>query len=183
MLSAAKTMTYSAKVTAVCSATVVLSLGLSAFLLTRIDQVRTQVAPQELLYISSPALLKRMSLGYTGLVADIYWTRAVQYFGGKHKDRSSAYKLLGPLLELTTDLDPKLIVAYQFGATFLAQNPPEGAGMPDKAVELVEKGIQNNPNDWHLYYELGFLHALERQDYLAAAKAFQRGSEVPGAHP
>ena len=27
-----------------------------------------------------------MSLGYDGLLADIYWTRAVQYFGGKHHD-------------------------------------------------------------------------------------------------
>ena len=34
---------------------------------------------------------------------------------------------------LTTDLDPKLRVAYEFGASFLAPKSPEGAGRPDEA--------------------------------------------------
>jgi hypothetical protein len=176
-------MTYPAKVTAACSATLALALSTSVWLLRRIDGVRPRATLEEMLYIPSSGVLKRLSLGYTGLMADIYWTRAVQYFGDKHQDRPSAYHLLAPLLDITTDLDPRLIVAYQFGSTFLAQKPPEGAGLPDKAVELVEKGIQHNPNEWRLYYELGFLHALERKDYLAAAQAFERGSRVPGAHP
>ena len=32
------------------------------------------------------------------------------------------------------ELDPKLIVAYRFGANFLAPKPPEGAGVPDQAI-------------------------------------------------
>jgi hypothetical protein len=176
-------MTYPAKVTAVCSAILAVSLGLSALLLTRIDRLRSRANLEDVLYIPSSAALRRMSLGYTGLAADIYWTRAVQYFGGKHQDRGSEYKLLAPLLDITTDLDPKLIVAYQFGSTFLAQKPPEGAGMPEQAVKLVEKGIQQNPGEWRLYYELGFLEALELKDYRAAASAFERGSQVKGAHP
>jgi tetratricopeptide (TPR) repeat protein len=116
-------------------------------------------------------------------MADLYWTRAVQYFGWKHKRRERDYSLLYPMLDITTQLDPQLIVAYRFGATFLSQEPPDGAGQPDKAIELVERGIQNNPDDWRLYYDLGFLQAMERQDYSAAAKAFERGSRVPGAHP
>ncbi len=176
-------MTYPAKVTVMCSSVLLLSLGISAFLLTRIERLRAPASSQEVLYLSSPSVLKGISLGYTGLMADIYWTRAVQYFGAKHQQKSSAYKLLAPLLDITTDLDPQLIIAYQFGGTFLAQKPPEGAGMPDKAVELVEKGIEHNHDEWRLYYELGFLHALERHDYLAAAKAFERGSRVPGANP
>ena len=37
----------------------------------------------------SPKAVKRLSLGYDGLLADIYWTRAVQYFGG-HTSREQA---------------------------------------------------------------------------------------------
>jgi hypothetical protein len=124
-----------------------------------------------------------MSLGYNGLVADIYWTRAVQYFGFKHRTRAGQYQLLAPLLDITTELDPHLVIAYQFGSTFLAQKPPEGAGEPAKAVALVERGIQANPNTWQLYYELGFLQYMELQDPAAAAQAFDRGSKIPGAHP
>jgi tetratricopeptide (TPR) repeat protein len=76
-----------------------------------------------------------------------------------------------------------LIVAYENGAIFLSQKPPEGAGQPEKAVELVEKGIRENPNRWRLYFTLGFIHYLDRKDFKAAQEAFERGSQVPGAHP
>jgi len=50
-------------------------------------------------------------------------------------------------------------------------------------VQLVEKGIRENPDYWRLYYELGFIQFVERKDYRAAAQAFDAGSKVPGAHP
>jgi hypothetical protein len=155
----------------------------AVMLLRRIDRVRSGATLQEVLYVPSPRILKRMSLGYSGLLADVYWTRVVQYFGGKHQARAMQYKLLAPLLDITTELDPHLTVAYQFGSTFLAQKPPEGAGEPDKAVALVERGIKANPNRWQLYHELGFLQYMELHNPAAAARTFELGSNVPGAHP
>jgi len=155
----------------------------SALSLHTVNRMHAANRQDEVLYIPSAGVLKRMSLGYTGLMADIYWTRAVQYFGWKHKHREMDYHLLYPLLDITTQLDPHLIVAYRFGTPFLAQKPPNGAGEPEKAAELIERGIKYNPDDWRLYYELGFLQAMERHDYAAAAAAFSRGSQVPGAHP
>jgi tetratricopeptide (TPR) repeat protein len=58
-----------------------------------------------------------------------------------------------------------------------------GAGMPQHAIELMEYGIRNNPNDWHLYNNLGFIYYMDVKDYPKAADAFLRGSELPGAHP
>ena len=140
-------------------------------------------AIEDILYLKSSRTLRRMSLGYTGLMADLYWTRVVQYFGSQHRAALPRYDLLLPLLDITTDLDPKLIVAYEYGANFLAPKPPEGPGLPDQAVTIVEKGIRANPDNWHLYYSLGFLQYMERKDSAAAAQAFLRGSNVPNAHP
>ncbi|MCI0355347.1 MAG: hypothetical protein L0099_09975 [Acidobacteria bacterium] len=151
--------------------------------LRRLDRIRLGATLEEVLYMPSAKVLRGLSLGYTGLMADIYWTRTVQYFGGKHKARSERYDLLPPLLEITTELDPHLVVAYKYGSVFLAQPPREGAGLPDLAAEFVERGIRENPEDWQLYYHLGFIHFIERQDYKAASQAFERGSKVPGAHP
>jgi tetratricopeptide (TPR) repeat protein len=137
---------------------------------------------EEVLYLPSGKTLQRLSLGYSSLLADIYWTRAVQYFGGRVQ-KSTHYELLDPLLEITTDLDPHLIVAYQDGSIFLAQQPTWGAGEPDKAVALLQKGIRNNPEYWRLYFTLGFVHYTDRHDYKAAEQAFRKGSEVPGALP
>lgn len=150
----------------------------------KIENVRGKEATlEEVLYMPSATAIKRLSLGYTGVLADVYWTRAVQYFGNKHVQRSTRYDLLYPLLDITTDLDPKLIVAYQDGSIFLSQKPPWGAGQPDKAVALLEKGIRNNPEYWRLYFTLGFVNYLDRHDFKAAQKAFETGSNVPGALP
>lgn len=178
-------MSISRKVTVATSLVMLFSLASSIFLLRRLDQVRTTATLDEVLYLNSPKWVKRLSLGYTGLLADIYWTRAVQYFGGKHVTAAAKdYRLLYPLLEITTELDPKLIVAYQFGANFLAPKPPDGAGQPEQAIALVEHGIKNNPDNWKLYYELGFVYYyMESKDYAKAAESFERGAKVPNAHP
>ena len=155
----------------------------SIFLLKQLDRQRNNTTLEEVLYIPSPKVLKRLSLGYDGLLADIYWTRAVQYFGGKHHSHAKRYELLAPLLEIATALDPHLTVAYEFGANFLAPKPPNGGGLPVRAIELEQYGIRNNPGDWHLYYDLGFIYYTELHDYAKAADAFARGSTVSGAHP
>lgn len=155
----------------------------SAFALHHLDQIRNHATLDEVLYIPSPRVLKRLSIGYNGLLADVYWTRAVQYFGDKHVHGADHYQLLGPLLEITTALDPHLTVAYEFGANFLGPRPPYGAGMPERAVQLLNYGIRNNPNDWKLDYNLGFIYYMELNDYADAANAFAQGSKIPGAHP
>ena len=155
----------------------------SAFFLDRVELLSTKAVDPDVIYFRSPKLIKQLSLGYDGLLADIYWTRVVQYFGWRHRAHASHYRQLSPLLAIATTLDPHLVVAYQFGANFLSPEPPYGAGLPDDAVKLVEYGIRNNPGEWKLYYELGFIYYLDMKDYGRAAEAFSRGSQIPNAHP
>jgi len=175
-------MTSSRRTTLTTTALLVICLLSSSLVLHHIDQIRTGATLQEVLYITSPKVLKRLSLGYDGLLADVYWTRAVQYFGSKHYAGARRYDLLAPLLEITTALDPHLIVAYEFGANFLSPEPPYGAGMPQRAIDLANFGIRHNPNEWRLYYDLGFIYYIDLKDYAKAADAFARGSQVPNAH-
>ena len=176
-------MKPSQKTTIVASACLILSLAASSFLLHRTDQLRPQSMLDETLFLSSPTVIKRASLGYDGLMACIYWTRAVQYFGYRHHYFATSYNQLAPLLEITTHLDPHLMVAYEFGTSFLAPKPPHGAGEPERAIELLEYGIQQNPDSWKLYYDLGFVYYMELRDDKKAAETFERGSHVPNAHP
>jgi len=163
-------------------AVLLVSMSCAAVLLYRVDQIRQSATLEDTIYVSSPKLLKRLSLGYDGLLADVYWTRAVQYYGDTHHAGGGRFELLWPLLNITTQLDPHLVPAYEAGATFLLAKPPNGAGTPEKAIELVEFGIRNNPNDWHLYYDLGYIY-YDLKDYRGASDAFARGSRVPNAHP
>ncbi len=150
----------------------------------KIDAERTTLKlDSEELTMRSPSVIKRLSLEYAPLMGAIYWTRAVQYFGGKHFAHDSNLEQLWPLLDIATTLDPNLIIAYHFGATFLSDAPPRGAGQPDQAVALLERGIQANPEHWRFYQDLGNVFYFDKKDYLKASQAFAAGSRLPGTPP
>jgi tetratricopeptide (TPR) repeat protein len=138
---------------------------------------------ENLLYVRSPEFLKRAALSYDALVADVYWIRALQHYGGTRLSRDAAkqYDLLYPLLDLTTSLDPYFDIAYRFGAIFLAEQLPGGAGRPDQAIALLQKGLTAQPQNWEFAEDIGFVHYFWLQDYAMAAAWFTRASEMPGA--
>jgi len=153
-----------------------------AALQVRID-AKTRSAPQakeELLFRSGPAM-KKLSLGYDSLLADIYWTRTVQYYGSRVGTPGANFDLLWPLLDLTTALDPKLMPAYRFGAIFLSEPGEVGADRTDLAIQLVKRGIAANPNEWRLDTDLGFLYYWRMKDYPDAAAAYLAASNNPKA--
>jgi tetratricopeptide (TPR) repeat protein len=157
--------------------------GFAGSILVRraLDAETRPSASTELLYVSSGDQLRRFSLGYNGLLADIYWTRAVQYFGRQRLQKTGQFDALGPLLRVATTLDPHLLIAYRFGAIFLAEKPPAGAGKPEEALQLLRHGIVANPDYWRLWQDLGFIYYWDLHDYARAAQAFKAGSEQPGA--
>lgn len=136
----------------------------------------------DMLYVRSPDAMKRLALSYQSLLADVYWIRAVQHYGGTRlsNDPNASYDLLYPLLDLTTSLDPRFNVAYLFGSLFLAGPPPGGPGRPDLAIALLEKGLRAQPEKWEFAQAIGFVHYWWRQDYPEAAAWFQRAADMPG---
>jgi hypothetical protein len=153
---------------------------------------------EDSLYIQSGPMLRRLTVAYNALAADLYWIRAIQYYGdGKRRlasharvpdpppmiaaATSDAYSLLYPLLDLTTSLDPRFNIAYRFGAVFLAEAYPSGPGRPDLAVKLLEKGLAERPDKWEYMEDIGFVHYWYDHDYRAAAEWFRKASLAPGA--
>src|SRR5438445_663927 len=85
----------------------------------------------EALYLKSGGAARRLSVAYPTLASDVYWIRAIQYYGGTKRligtDQDAAlgtsqtnvdasrrrYDLLYPLLDLTTTLDPRFHIAYR----------------------------------------------------------------------
>jgi hypothetical protein len=137
---------------------------------------------QQILYVSSPAVLTRLALGFDALVADLYWIRAIQYYGGTRlsSERDKSYDLLYPLLDLTTSLDPNFNIAYEFGSFFLSEKKPGGPGRSDLAIRLLEKGIRERPDRWQYPYDIGFVHYRDG-NYKAAAEWFLRAAATSGA--
>jgi tetratricopeptide (TPR) repeat protein len=135
------------------------------------------------LYVT-PAVARRLSLSFNGLAADWYWLRTLQYVGRKaaaHKgqiqidDLSSLnLKILAPLLDNATTLDPQFNAAYEYGAVVLPAVDKEAA------VKLVNKGIAANPKAWRLHSYLGYIY-WQQGRYAEAGEAYAAGSRVEGA--
>ncbi len=130
------------------------------------------------------ANLKGYALGFEGLIADWYWMKSLQYLGGKivnSKENLSLDnlnslnpRLLYPYLNNATDLDPKFISVYEYGATVLPAIDKE------KAIALTQKGIAGNPDNWRLYHYLGYIH-WQLKDYEKASEVYRQGSQISGA--
>jgi tetratricopeptide (TPR) repeat protein len=170
--------------------TALLIAGLAAIypLQRRIDAQRGQAAViEDSLYLSSGKTLRRLSLGYHALLADLYWLRTIQYFGGKIEQARQRKEqltitdvstwrldLLEPLLTITTELDPNYIAAYRFGAIFLPDLNPEAG------IRFVRRGIENNPDEWRLYNDLGYIY-WKQERLQEAGEIYDRGSRISGA--
>jgi tetratricopeptide (TPR) repeat protein len=171
----------------------VVGLGASVELARVLDAGRPTLRARvqdEVPYVS-PDTAKRFSLGFSGLVADWYWLKALQYIGGKLEEQASParerppaaeldrLKALDPrvlvrLFDMISTLDPRFTAVYEFAAVILpAVDVPA-------AATLLEKGIQANPDQWYLHQQLAYIY-WQRGDYLAAADAFRRGARMTTA--
>ena len=132
---------------------------------------------EDSLYFTS-SMLDKISLGYTEILADIYWLRALQYFGG-NKIEDQKPDLLYRYFDIITDLDPKFVNAYRYGGAFLAEPPPFGLGEFDLGVQVLDKGRENNPNNFRIPLEEAFLYYIYPKDYAKAAELFEEAGSKP----
>lgn len=139
---------------------------------------------EEILYVTSGSAMKRIALSYDAVLADVYWIRAIQHYGGDRLSGAKAqskYQVLYPLLDLTTTLDPYFNIAYRFGAIFLSEAYPAGPGRPEQSVALLRKAITVMPYKWQYYHDIGFVYYWRLRDYKTAALWFQRAASQPNA--
>lgn len=149
------------------------------------------VPPSPAMWLQSGKVAEKVFLGYKNLAADVYWMRAVVYYGGERQEHvdlqergikaDKNFELLYPLLDLVTTLDPHFKVAYRFGAIFLTEAYPAGPGRPDLAIALLKRGIEKDGGRWEYYEDIGFVYYWWVKDYKKAAEWFARGGEQPGA--
>jgi len=147
------------------------------------QQVKAPAAQAEELYVSGNTV-RRMSLGFNGLVADWYWMRSLQYVGQKIIDLPMDVQLdslgqlnltlLAPLLDTATTVDPQFREPYLYAAVVLADVDPE------RAIQIMKKGIAANPSVWRFHQHLGYIY-WKQKNFQAASETFSEGAAIPGA--
>lgn len=139
-------------------------------------------ATEEALFVWSGKAVRLMAPGLENLMADLYWLRTVQYFGGQRVfERDKRFDLLEPLIEITTTLDPRFELAYRYGAIFLAEPLPNGAGQAEAALRLLEKGAREMPTSWKVRWDAGYFRHLFLDDPAGGARILLEAAEIDGA--
>jgi tetratricopeptide (TPR) repeat protein len=151
----------------------------------RLDAARPQAAAyDDAELLIEGGRLKGYLLGSDGLAADWYWARALQYIGDKlirsgqgpniKSLKPLDPRLLYPMLDQATTLDPQFMTVYSYGANLLPEIDP------DQALKLIDKGIRYNPDEWRLYHYRGYVY-WQLRDYTKAAESYEAGSKITGA--
>ncbi|HET7295099.1 MAG TPA: hypothetical protein VFM88_21960 [Vicinamibacteria bacterium] len=149
----------------------------------RVDHERGAYrAQRSVLYLDKGEHVRRVVPGFEDLAADLYWLRTVQYYGGQRAfAREKTYALLRPLVEITVALDPRFELAYRYGAIFLSEPNPMGAGRPEDAIEILDQGIRALPLSWRLHFDKGTACYFHLKDPDRAAAALREGARLPEA--
>lgn len=166
----------------------VITLGFAAqFGLSRVlEKNQIKLSPEsaeEDLYFKGDSI-KQISLGFDGMIADYYWMSALQYVGrkvGAHEGdlmldnlKPLDPRLLYPLLDTATTLDPQLDAAYAYGSTVLP------AISVEQAVKISQKGVAANPDDWRMYHRLGYIY-WKNSEFTRAAEVYANGAAKPNS--
>lgn len=170
-------------------AVIICGLGLAAglarwFELQRRTSAHAQPArTSDELYLK-PEQARRLSLGFNALAADWYWMRTLQYVGRRVTAHEGAIqiddlsalnlKILAPLLDNATTLDPQFLAAYEYGAIVLPAVDVEAA------IRLVRKGIDANPRAWRLHSYLGYIY-WQQNRFQEASEIYAAAARIPGA--
>jgi hypothetical protein len=122
---------------------------------------------EELLYFPSNEFVKAVTGGFDLIMADFMWFEAGGYFG-KHRRSDKSYPYLYHMFDVITDLDPKFIPVYTLGTIMIATDAHES----ELAMKLLDKGMRDNPDLWHIPFTKGFIYYVHNREPLKASKWF-----------
>ncbi len=134
------------------------------------------VRAEELSYLPKGEYLKIAVLGYDQFAADLIWLKAVQHFGERRQSKGG-YLWAYHVVNVVTDLDPKFLPAYLASGAILGV----WAGLQYESIEILRKGMRENPDVWQLPFYIGYDYFYELCDPAKAAPYFQAAAKLPGA--
>ena len=143
----------------------------------RVERLREGSPPgYHLLYLPSGRSLRALTLGYEGLIADLIYIWSIQYYSNYQiQDR---YDYLDQIYRrVIAELDPHFLDPYLVGSMIMSVE----ANRDDLAVKLLDAGMQNNPREWILPFQAGFICYNKLHDFACARDYFERAQAIPGA--
>jgi len=132
---------------------------------------------------------RALTFGFRSLLADFTLLQAIQLLPARHGDMApdataQIDRRMFRLLEYSVEVDRKFGGAYRFAATALPHETMDGKAFGVvNAMQILEKGARERPDDWRMGFLLGFLQSYYLRDFPAAARNLAHSAKQQGAPP
>lgn len=136
---------------------------------------REKVPGSSIIYIPTGKYLKYATLGFSSLAADIVYLWAIQYYS--NTDIEDRFDYLDHIFSIVSELDPKYLDPYEIGAIIAVYE----AGNFELAFKILDRGLDNNPEEWLFPYEAGHYAQRFLKDYALAREYYGKAMNIPGA--
>ncbi len=150
---------------------VMMVLSLRGFELTRTSEEKN-----EQLYLPTGQFLREASVGYREAYADYLWFRFIQYYGAFAKGYNN-FRHFDLMIDGITILDPKFVEAYHFASLVTWSD----LGKPYKSIDILKKGILNNPDSARLPFQIGLIYYVVDDDYARASFWYNEAAKCSDA--
>jgi hypothetical protein len=123
-------------------------------------------------------LQKVPAFGFDNLLGDWAFLNFIQYFGDDEARAATGYRLSPDYFDVIIDRDPKFLQGY----FFLSGSSSLYAGMPERSVALMEKGLkslspQSPPKSYYVWRYKATDELLFIGDAQAARESYEKAAE------
>jgi len=136
---------------------------------------RSKIPGSSIIYIPSGQYLKYATFGFSSLAADLIYLWAIQYYSNTEIENRFDY--LDHIFSIISELDPHYLDPYEVGAVIAVYE----ARNLDLAFKILDRGLENNPDEWLFPYEAGHYAQRYKMDFERAREYYRRAMEIEGA--
>ncbi len=135
----------------------------------------------DLIYLPTPRQAQLMSLGFTNVVADYYWVKALQYYTDPTQ-MQNRYKNLADYLDVVVGVDPDYEYAYKFAGLAVPYDKGRWHHVNTRrSTSILERGVERFPANWQLHFILGYNYLNFHEEPKKAAEQFEAAARLPGS--
>lgn len=126
-------------------------------------------------YTPERSLAPLLAGAHSSTTADVLWLKALPDLSRPFADAAAKQRWLRGVIEVITDLDPAFETVYRYGASYLSLI----AGSPERAIELLQKGVASNPGSYSLRVDLAASYLMHFDDKERARELLAEVAEDP----
>lgn len=161
-----------------------LLLAATCYALQRgLDTIKAKASKNLVWDVPEARTIRIMTFGFEPIVADFYWAKSLIYIAGQFDREHKDYTPLWKVCDVITDLDRRFTIVYHYGSLFISGLAKE----PEKAIELLKKGLDRNEKDWRfrwlLNYDVGTTYSFRLGDREAARPYLDAAARDPNCPP